>query len=55
MSYKMDSRDYANDERNSEGSDLHLDASELPTDRDPAMRQEFKRSTKRVAESFLKA
>ena len=54
MSYKMDSRDYASDERNPEGSDLQLDTSELPTDRAPAMRQKFKRGIKRVAESFLK-
>ena len=38
MSYKMDFRDYASNERNPEGSDLQLDASELPTDRTPAMR-----------------
>ena len=45
MSYKMDSRDYADKERYPEGSDLQLDASELPTDRAPTMRQEFKRGT----------
>ena len=41
----MDSRDYAIDERSPDGSDLQLDASELPTDRAPTMRYEFKRGT----------
>ena len=45
MSYKMDSRDHADDERYPEGSDLQLEASELQTDRAPTMRQEFKRGT----------
>ena len=38
LSYKMSFREYASDERYSEGSDLQLDGSELPADRAPTMR-----------------
>ena len=50
----MDSRDYVDDKRYPEESDLQLDASEVPTDRAPTMRQEFKGGIEKVVEQFLK-